>query len=42
MVTAGIVATEAGLDERAATLAVSGGLVLSLLSLPLWAGAIPW
>jgi predicted permease len=42
MVTAGIIATQAGLDARAATLAVSGGLVASLVTLPLLAAAIPW
>lgn len=35
MVTAGIVAVAAGLDERVVTMAVSGGLVLSLVTLPL-------
>lgn len=42
MVTAGIIASQAGLDRRAATLAVSGGLLASLVTLPLLAGAIPW
>ncbi len=41
MITAGIVAVDAGLDEELATFAVSAGLLLSLLTLPFLAGVVP-
>ena len=40
MVTAGIVATSAGLDEDTVTSLVGLGLVASLLTLPIWSLAL--
>lgn len=41
MVTAGVVATAAGLDERLATALVGGGILVALVSLPVLAALVP-